>query len=128
MIWLFWLCKPSFNQTRSGGLAAVYSALTEPTTQLAIQFNCLQLWSGISGDMVCNQFCVNDHRLIFDLTGVPVAWMLASNTQYETIAYFLNLVQVWNPDVWPTYCMTDRDQAQMAAMEAIYPQSHMLLC
>ena len=54
--------------------------------------------------------------------------MLASNTQYETIAYFLHLVWVWNPDVWPAYCMTDCDQAQIAAMEAIYPQSNMLLC
>src|SRR6266404_3104011 len=69
-----------------------------------------------------------DFRLIFDLTGVPVAWMLSSNTQHDTFTYFLNLVRVWSPAVRPTYFMTDCDQAQISAVETVFPQTHMLLC
>jgi len=62
------------------------------------------------------------------LAGVPVAWMLSSNTQMDTIAYFLNLVQSWNPTIWPTFFMTDCDQAQIAALEAVFPQTRVILC
>ena len=59
---------------------------------------------------------------------MPVAWMLSSNTKSETITYFLFLVQFWNPDVWPTQFMTDCDQAQILALQAVYPQTKVLLC
>jgi hypothetical protein len=67
-------------------------------------------------------------QLISDLSGVPVAWMVSSNSTNETIKYFLRLVKSWNPDIRPAYMMTDCDQAQIAALEAIYPQSQVLLC
>jgi hypothetical protein len=67
-------------------------------------------------------------NLISDVSGVPVAWMLSSNSQRETVAYFLRLVNSWNPDVRPAYVMTDCDQAQIGALEAVYPQSQVLLC
>jgi MULE transposase domain len=54
--------------------------------------------------------------------------MLSSNSQNETIAYFLRLVKSWNPMVRPSYAMTDCDQAQIAALEAVYPQCKVLLC
>ena len=54
--------------------------------------------------------------------------MLSSNIKSETIAYFLFLVRTWNPDVQPTQFMTDCDQAQISALQAIYPQSQVLLC
>jgi hypothetical protein len=54
--------------------------------------------------------------------------MVSSNTQTETMAYFLKLVQSWNPELRPTYFMTDRDQAQIAALEAVFPQTQVLLC
>ena len=54
--------------------------------------------------------------------------MLSSNIQTDTLAYFLNLVRSWNPSVWPVYFMTDRDQAQIAALEAVFPESRVTLC
>ena len=54
--------------------------------------------------------------------------MLSSNSKNETIAYFLRLIRSWNPEVRPVYLMTDCDQAQIAALEAVYPQSQVLLC
>src|SRR5882762_1823292 len=78
--------------------------------------------------MVSKYIMCQDFRLIFDLTGVPVAWMLSSNTQCDTFTYFLNLVQVWNLAVRPTYFMTDCNQAQISAVETVFPQTHMLLC
>jgi hypothetical protein len=44
------------------------------------------------------------------------------------IAYFLCLVKSWNPEVQPAYLMTDCDQAQIAVLQAVYPQSQVLLC
>ena len=61
-------------------------------------------------------------------SGVPVAWMLSSNTKSETVAYFLYLVRSWNPEVRPNQFMTDCDQAQISALQAVYPQSQILLC
>ncbi len=63
-----------------------------------------------------------------DVSGVPVAWMLSSNIQSETVAYFLNLVRSWNPAVRPAYFMTDCDQAQIAALETVFPQTQVTLC
>jgi hypothetical protein len=44
------------------------------------------------------------------------------------MAYFLHLVRSWNPEVQPAYFMTDCDQAQIAALEAVFPQTYVLLC
>jgi hypothetical protein len=60
--------------------------------------------------------------------GVPVAWMLASNGTMATIAFFLQWVRDASPSVQPTVIMTDRDQAQINAIKAIYPWSTVNLC
>jgi hypothetical protein len=75
----------------------------------------------------CSSF-LGRSNLISNVSGVPVAWMLSSNSQNGTIAYFLHLIKSWNPKVRPAYIMTDCDQAQIAALEAVYPQSQVLLC
>ena len=54
--------------------------------------------------------------------------MLSFNSQNGTIAYFLCLIKSWNLKVWPAYIMTDCDQAQITALEAVYPLSQVLLC
>jgi hypothetical protein len=60
--------------------------------------------------------------------GVPVAWMLASNGTTATIAFFLQWVRDASPSVQPAVIMTDRDQAQINAIEAIYLRSTVNLC
>src|ERR1700733_13097318 len=54
--------------------------------------------------------------------GVPVAWMLSSNGTQATIQYFLNLVKAQSPEVAPNIFMTDRDQAQVNAIRAVFPE------
>ena len=66
--------------------------------------------------------------LISNVPGVPLAWMLSSNSQSETITYFLHLIKSWNPKVRPAYLMTDCDQAQITALKVVYPQSQVILC
>jgi hypothetical protein len=68
-----------------------------------------------------------DYRLVSRI-GVPVAWMLASNGTTDSIAFFLGWVKEASPAVRPTVIMTDRDQAQIAAIQIVYPQSQTLLC
>jgi MULE transposase domain len=60
--------------------------------------------------------------------GVPVAWMLTSNGTTDTITFFLRWVKDASPAVQPAVIMTDRDQAQIAAIQAVYPQSRTFLC
>ena len=60
--------------------------------------------------------------------GVPVAWMLTSSGTTEIIKFFVRWVRDASPLVRPGVIMTDRDQAQIAALEAVYPQSQILLC
>ena len=67
-------------------------------------------------------------RFNSDVSGVPVAWMLSSNSKHEIITYFLCLIRSWNPEVWPAYLITDCNQAQIAALKIVYPQSQVLLC
>ena len=54
--------------------------------------------------------------------------MLSSNGTTATISFFLNWVKAVSPAVRPSIIMTDRDQAQMKAIEAVYPDSQILLC
>jgi hypothetical protein len=68
-----------------------------------------------------------DHACLSQI-GVPVAWMLTSNGTTATISYFLNWVKDASPAVQPAVIMTDCDQAQIAAIQAVYPQSRTFLC
>lgn len=66
--------------------------------------------------------------IYFRSTGVPVAWMLSSNGKEATIKYFLDFVKKRSPDVTPRITMSDRDQAQMNAIKAVYPETTLFLC
>ena len=61
-------------------------------------------------------------------TGVPVAWMFSSSLRKEAIAFFLNWVKEASSDVQPSVIMSDRDQAQLAAIQDTYPHSQVFLC
>jgi hypothetical protein len=54
--------------------------------------------------------------------------MLTSNGTTEHIAFFVNWVRDASPEVRPAVIMTDCDQAQINALETVYPQSRVLLC
>ena len=54
--------------------------------------------------------------------------MLTTNGIMSNIRFFLNWVKEANPVVWPTVFMTDCDQAQIAAIKAVYPEAKTLLC
>ena len=59
---------------------------------------------------------------------MPVAWMLTSSAMTEIITFFVRRVRDASPSVWPSIIMTDRDQAQIAALETVYPHSRIFLC
>jgi hypothetical protein len=61
-------------------------------------------------------------------TGIPTAWMISSNAQEETIAYFLLKIKARNPDIKPKWIMSDKDQAQMNSICRVYPDLQLLLC
>ena len=46
----------------------------------------------------------------------------------EAVKFFLNWVQAASPDIRPSIFMSDRDQAQIAAIEQAYPLSRIFLC
>jgi hypothetical protein len=54
--------------------------------------------------------------------------MLASNGTTNSIQFFLAWVKGASPEVRPKIIMTDRDQAQIAAIQIVYPDSQTLLC
>ena len=54
--------------------------------------------------------------------------MISSNSQQETLTFLLRTVRNDNPDVKPKYIMSDKDRAQMNAVQCIYPASRLLLC
>ncbi len=54
--------------------------------------------------------------------------MLASNGTTAMITFFLQWVRDASPSVQPTVIMTDRNQAQINALGAIYPWSTVNLC
>jgi len=60
--------------------------------------------------------------------GMPVAWMLTSSATTDVITFFVRWVRDASPAVRPGIIMTDCDQAQIAALEAVYPQSRIYLC
>jgi MULE transposase domain len=51
-----------------------------------------------------------------------------SNSTTNTIRFFLCWVKEASPVVQPAIIMTDCDQAQMAAIDDVYPESQTLLC
>ena len=46
----------------------------------------------------------------------------------DVIRFFVKWVRDASPSVRPRVIMTDRDQAQIAALEIVYPQSWIFLC
>src|SRR6266849_8723151 len=48
--------------------------------------------------------------------------MLSSNGTQATIQYFLNLVKAQSPEVSPNIFMTDRDQAQVNSIRAVFSE------
>jgi hypothetical protein len=61
--------------------------------------------------------------LAYWLLGIPVAWMLSSSLRTEAIKIFLNWVQAASPNIRPSIFMSDRDQAQITAIQQAYPLS-----
>lgn len=59
---------------------------------------------------------------------MPAAWMICSNGTEVTIKFFLRTIRIENPSVAPQYFMSDKDRAQLNAIGAIYPESHIFLC
>ena len=51
-----------------------------------------------------------------------------SSTMTHVIKFFVKWVRDASPSVWPGVIMTDHDQAQIAALEIVYPQSQIFLC
>ena len=51
-----------------------------------------------------------------------------TNATTPMIAFFLKWIKDTSPGVQPGIIMTDCDQAQIAALQSIYPQSQVLLC
>ena len=68
------------------------------------------------------------HLLHIRSAGVPVAFMLTTSGTEATIHFFLNFVKVRSLEITPAIVMSDRDQAQLNAVKAIYPESTLLLC
>ena len=54
--------------------------------------------------------------------------MLTSSGITEIIKFFVRWIRDASPSVRPRVIMTDRDQAQIAALETVYPQSRIFLC
>jgi hypothetical protein len=54
--------------------------------------------------------------------------MISSSMRKETVGFFLNWVKSGSPEVRPSIIMSDRDQAQLAAIRDVYPHSRLFLC
>jgi len=78
--------------------------------------------------MVSNLILILAREALIFHIGVPVAWMLTASGTTNTIRFFLNWVKAASPTVRPTIFMTDCDQAQIAAIDAVYPETKTLLC
>jgi hypothetical protein len=83
---------------------------------------------GTSGDAVRDHSYCHCHHTYFPNSGVPVAWMLASNGTKDTISFFVRWVQDGSPAVMPAMIMTDQDLAQIGAFKIVYPDSWIFLC
>ena len=54
--------------------------------------------------------------------------MLSSSGTEATIKCFLYFVKSHNPEIAPKITMSDRDQAQLNTIKAVYPDTKLLLC
>jgi hypothetical protein len=54
--------------------------------------------------------------------------MLTSNTMIPMITFFLKWIKDASPSIRPVILMTDHNQAQITALQTVYPQSQVLLC
>jgi hypothetical protein len=54
--------------------------------------------------------------------------MLSSKGTTDTIRFFVNWVKEASPEIVPKIIMTNCDQAQVAALKIVYPESCILLC
>lgn len=83
-------------------------------------------------DMATVSLSIALHNCILILTtataGIPVAWMLASDGTEATITYWLQKVRERTPDVTPKWFMSDRDHAEINALERVYPEAAVILC
>jgi hypothetical protein len=59
---------------------------------------------------------------------MPIAWMVSSNGQQETMMFLLLKLWARNPDVKPKWIMSDKDRAQINSVEFVYPEAQPLLC
>jgi len=57
-----------------------------------------------------------------------VAFFLSTVSSVEIITEGLAMLRNWNPDVEPRYVMCDQDDKHFAAVEATWPNAHLLLC
>jgi hypothetical protein len=122
--------KPCFNWTRSGTSGTDSSESTQRITLPHIRDFCyLRSSHRITGAMVSNdQYSNLAQGRSYSCLGVPIAWTLVSNGTTATIAFFLQWVRDTSLSVQPTVIMTDHDQAQINAIEAIYLWSTVNLC
>ena len=74
--------------------------------------------------------------------GIPVFFLsVKTNCVYQVVAFFLltvsnvasiteglAMVKNWNPDTEPRFVMCDKDEKHFAAVQAIWPDAHLLLC
>jgi hypothetical protein len=128
--YLCFVSKPPSNWRHSGA-SATDSSESMQHIILRITKKCfyLQSWPGTTGDMVSDIIIIFSARSAhISNIGVPVAWMLTTNGTTSTISFFLNWVKEASPMVRPTIFMTDCDQAQIAAINAVYPETKTLLC
>ena len=54
--------------------------------------------------------------------------MLSSSSTEATIQFFLNFIKARSPGMVPVIIMSNRDKAQMNAVNTVYPDSRLLLC
>jgi hypothetical protein len=101
---------------------------THNTTQYAgVQLFTLIVRDSWGHGTLCGAFPLMDTYFI-RLAGIPIAWMLSSDGTEATITYFINFVKTCSPEIAPQITMSDWDQAQMNAINAVYPETMLLLC
>lgn len=66
--------------------------------------------------------------LIHIISGVPLAWCLASEGTENMHRFFLKTFQEANPNVSPKFFMSDKDRPQMNAIQSTYADTRLLLC
>ena len=125
----FILClQTEFQRDRFQALGSDF--LSIDATHNTTQYAGVQLFTLIVRDLwghgtLCGVYPFMD---AYRSAGVPVAWMMASSGTQATIQFFLNFVKDRSPEIVPRITMSDRDQAQLNAVKAVYPETQLLLC